>query len=205
MGLANLVERDLKAIWHPCSQMKDYETFKPLYAVKAQGSYFYLQDGRKIIDAIASWWCKSLGHRHPRLQKALKRQMAIFEHVPLVNLTHDVIVELSEHLTKLSPQLTKIFYAGDGSCAVEIAMKMSLHARKIRGESYKTKFIALENSYHGETAGALSVSDVGIYRNPYKELLMDVHFVTSLPYINNLTDSLGQDCSLIWDLIEKKG
>ena len=134
-----MIERDLKHIWHPCSQMKDYEFFRPLEVVGANGSYLELKNGSKIIDAISSWWCKSLGHQHPRLKKALLTQIDKFEHVILANTTNETIVTLSEKLSRLSPSLNKVFYASDGSCAVEIAMKMSLHARQIQGD--KTSFI----------------------------------------------------------------
>ncbi len=130
----SLIARDLQHIWHPCSQMKDYEMFKPLVITGASGSYFHLEDGRKVIDAISSWWCKSLGHQHPRLKRALSQQIEKFEHVILANTTNEVIVELSEKLASLMPALDKVMYASDGSCAIEMAMKMSLHARQITGE-----------------------------------------------------------------------
>src|SRR6478752_1372297 len=107
--------------------MKDYETFPPLEILKAQGSHFELKDGTKIIDAISSWWCKSLGHNHPRLRDALIRQAERFEHVIFTHTTFDKIVELSEKLTGLTSNLKKVFYAGDGSSAVEVSLKMSLH------------------------------------------------------------------------------
>jgi adenosylmethionine-8-amino-7-oxononanoate aminotransferase len=200
---SELISQDLKHNWHPCSQMKDYEDFKPLVVSRASGSYIELADGRKIIDAISSWWCKSLGHQHPRLKQALLRQIERFEHVIFANTTHDVIVSLSHKLASLLPSLNKIFYAGDGSCAVEIAMKMSVHARQIQGDVKKTKFIALENGYHGETVGALSVSDLGIYRDPYRSMLFETNFLSSLPYVVNVDDPLWSDCSDHWNIIEK--
>lgn len=198
-----MIERDLKHIWHPCSQMKDYETFRPLEVVGANGSHIELKDGRKIIDAISSWWCKSLGHQHPRLKKALLRQIEKFEHVILANTTNETIVTLSEKLSSLTPSLNKIFYASDGSCAVEIAMKMSLHAREIKGEN-RHVFLALENAYHGETVGALSVSDISIYRNPYATMLFKPHFISSLPYVNGIEDPLWNNCEMHWQQIEKQ-
>ena len=160
-----IIEKSLQTLWNPCSQMKDYEQFKPLVIGKAQGSYLELVSGEKIIDAISSWWCKSLGHNHPHLKQALLAQVEKFEHVILANTTNETIVRLSEKLTQLTQTLNKVFYAGDGSCAVEIALKMCLHARQILGEPQRHRFIALDNGYHGETMGALSVSDVGLYRH----------------------------------------
>jgi adenosylmethionine-8-amino-7-oxononanoate aminotransferase len=188
-------------IWHPCSQMQDYELFKPLNINKASGSYLELTNGSKIIDAISSWWCKSLGHSHPRLKAALLEQVEKFEHVIFANTTYEKIIELSTMLGNLLPHLNKVFYAGDGSSAVEIAMKMSIHARNISCEKHKTKFIALSNGYHGETAGALSVSDVGIFRDPYQAILFDTFFITP-NYVHSVTDNGWTDAAEHWQMIE---
>jgi len=200
----DLINLDLQHVWHPCSQMKDYEVLPPLVVKSAKGSYIELTDGRKIIDAISSWWCKSLGHAHPRLQQALQNQMEKFEHVILANTTSEVIVELSQQLVQLTRSLNKVFYAGDGSCAIEIAMKMSLHWRHIRGEKKRDKFLALENGYHGETIATLSVSDQGIYRDPYQPLLFDSEFIGPLPYVFGDKDPLWNDCQNHWNKIEKQ-
>lgn len=197
----NIVQRDLQHIWHPCAQMKDYEAFPPLEIIKAEGAYLYLKNGQKVIDATSSWWSKSLGHQHPRLRAALLRQANQFEHVMFAHTTHETIVALSEKLTALNPILNKVFYAGDGSCAVEIALKMSLHSRVMSGEKQRTKFIALANGYHGETTGAMSVSDLGIYRDPYRAMLFDVATITPV-YVNDTTDSLWNDCESYWMQIE---
>lgn len=198
-----LIEQDLCHVWHPCSQMKDYASFPPLVVRTASGPYIVLSDGRRIIDAISSWWCKTLGHANERLKQALIQQANAFEHVIFANTTHEAIVKLSARLAKLTANLSKVFYAGDGSSAIEIAMKMSLHVRQITGEVQKTRFIALKNGYHGETLGALSVSDLGLYRDPYRAVLYPTHFISSIPYVFNTEDALWQDCSLYWESIEK--
>jgi len=184
--------------------MKDYENFKPLHVIRAAGSYIELANGQKIIDAISSWWCKSLGHQHPRLKQVLLKQLDHFEHIILANSTNAVIEELSERLTQLLPSLKKVFYAGDGSCAVEIAMKMSLHARQITGETQRTKFITLKNAYHGETVGAMSVSDIGMYRKPYESMLFASEVLTAIPYVNDVSDALWLDCESVWAATEKQ-
>lgn len=97
------INLDQQYIWHPCSQMKDYEAFPPLIIKKAYGSYIELTDGKKIIDAISSWWCKSLGHNHPRLKAALQAQLECFEHVIFANSTYEIIIQLSEKLGNLCP------------------------------------------------------------------------------------------------------
>ncbi|AKP72226.1 Adenosylmethionine-8-amino-7-oxononanoate aminotransferase [Piscirickettsia salmonis] len=194
----SLVTRDLKHIWHPCSQMKDYETFSPLEVIKAQGCYLTLADGRKIIDVISSWWCKSFGHNHPYLTQALKQQLEKFEHVILANTTNHTIVALSETLAKLQPGLDKVMYASDGSCAVEIAMKMSLHSRVITGQTEQKYFAALKNGYHGETLATLSVSDLGLYKAPYQSACLNNITFIDVPYVRGPSDPLWHDSAMHW-------
>lgn len=202
--ITNWLERDLKHLWHPCSQMKDYEQFPPMMVRSAKGSYVELVNGQRLIDATSSWWCKLLGHGHPTLKAALFSQAEKFEHVLLANTSNEVIVQLSERLAGLMPSLTKTVYASDGACAVEMAMKMSLHARKILGDSQRNRFMALAGDYHGETCGALSVSDLGLYRKPYEEMLMPTYFLQNVPYVANEKDPLWSDCSSVWPQIEKQ-
>ncbi|WP_408608952.1 adenosylmethionine--8-amino-7-oxononanoate transaminase [Aquicella siphonis] len=198
-----MLDRDMRHIWHPCSQMKDYEILKPLEVAGAHQAWIELACGRRVIDAISSWWCKSLGHGHPRLRRALARQAEKFEHVIFANTTNETLVSLSEKLTALAPGLNKVFYAGDGSSAIEVALKMSLHSRRITGEAKRTRFVALENGYHGETLGALSVSDVGLYRAPYAAMLFEADFISPLPYVSGSADPLWENCEDGWQRIER--
>lgn len=198
----NLMTRDLNSIWHPCSQMKDYETFPPLPVASAQGAYITLESGQKIIDGVSSWWCKSLGHGHPRLKNALKQQLDKFEHVIFANTTNETIVSLSEKLTQLTSSLKKVFYASEGSSAVEIALKMAVHAQKLKGNT-RNKFIALKNGYHGETALALSVSDLALYKAPYEGLIPSAQFIEP-PYVSSKHDPLWENATDAWQKIEKK-
>lgn len=200
----DLIARSLKHLWNPCSQMKDFAIQPPLSIRSAKGCYLELTSGERLIDAIASWWCKSLGHAEPRLQAALIKQMHQFEHVMLGNTTNATIVALSEKLASLTQGLDKVFYAADGSCAVEIAVKMSLHAKQLLGQSQRQTFMALTNSYHGETCLALSLSDLGLYRQPYQSLLTPCYFLTDIPYVTGKDDPLWQDCSTHWDAIERQ-
>ena len=195
-----LQQRDLKYIWHPCSQMRDYEIFPPLPIKSAKGSYLYLNSGEKIIDAISSWWCKSLGHGNEGLKQAMLQQLDRFEHVITANTTNEQMVRLSEQLGSLMPGLTKVFYAGDGSSIIEVAMKMSLHCRVLQGDAKKTRFIALKNGYHGETCGAMSVSDLGIYRDPYKAMLFSPTLIEPL-YVSGISDPKWNDASEHWQNI----
>jgi adenosylmethionine-8-amino-7-oxononanoate aminotransferase len=198
----DLIARDLRHVWHPCSQMKDYEAFPPVEVVGASGSRLMLRDGSTLIDASSSWWCKTLGHGHPRLREALVSQANSFEHVISANTATQTLVELSERLAALCPPLDKVFYAGDGSSAVEIALKMALHAQRIRGFSQRTRFIALENGYHGESGLSLAVSDLGLYRAPYADVLPEPLILRGLPYVSGPSDPLWSDCSAAWPALE---
>ncbi|MFN7097221.1 MAG: adenosylmethionine--8-amino-7-oxononanoate transaminase [Gammaproteobacteria bacterium] len=184
--------------------MKDLTINPPFMVKSANGSYIIDDHDRKIIDGISSWWCKNMGHRHPRIVQALHQQLDQFEHVMFGNTTHNSVIELSEKLTHLTPTLHKIAFASDGSCAVEMALKMSLHARQITGETQRTTFMALENSYHGDTGLAMSVSDLGIYRLPYAAVLPHVPFLKGIPYVSSKHDPLWHDCSSVWPALEQQ-
>ena len=200
----NIIDKSLKHVWYPCADMKDYKKFRPKHIKRAYGSYIETEDGERIIDAISSWWCKSLGHNHPRLQSAMIEQLHKFEHVMQPHTTNDVIADLSEELSGLTNTLKKVFYASDGSTVIEIALKMALHAQKILGHEKRNKFMALSNGYHGETLGALSVSDLGKYKAPYNDLLFETFFINDIPYVSGTEDNLWKNCQNNWTDIEKK-
>lgn len=169
------VKRDLKALWHPCTQMKDHESF-PLIPIK-KGSGVYLEDfeGKQYIDAISSWWVNVMGHCNPTINAAIKDQLDTLEHVIMAGFTHEPAVKLAEALLEITaPHLTRVFYADNGSAATEVALKMSYHAWRNLGQDQKRVFMTFDNSYHGETIGALSVSQVGLYKNTYADLLTQV-------------------------------
>jgi adenosylmethionine-8-amino-7-oxononanoate aminotransferase len=182
--------------------MKDLVEFPPLFISSAKGSYLTLRDGRKVIDGIASWWCKSLGHGDPAIKSAISDQLESFEHVMFGNTTYEKIILLSEKLSTLSKGLTRVMYAGDGSSAVEIALKMSLHSRKIRGEIQRNSFLCLENAYHGETALTMSVSDLGIYREPYESILTKTFVLRRIPYVSGKEDPVWENCGSYWPDLE---
>ncbi len=196
--MTGLIDEDLAYIWHPCAQMKDYETFKPLHIVGAKGSYLHLDDGHRIIDAISSWWCKSLGHGHPQLKQALLRQIERFEHVIFANTTNKSVVSLAKQLISLNEGLHKVLFASDGSSVVEMALKMSVHAHRIQGNCQRNHFMSLSNAYHGETLLALSVSNTDIFCRDYEALLLPVHFLKHIPYVHSTEDPMWADCSAIW-------
>jgi len=174
------IRRDLRVLWHPCTQMKDHEFLPPVPIRRGQGVWLEDFDGRRYLDAVSSWWVNLFGHANPRINAALFQQMEELEHVILAGFSHRAVVELSERLVQLAPPgLSRCFYADNGSSAVEVAVKMSFHYWKNLGKPEKTRFITLSNSYHGETLGALAVGNVELYKETYQPLLMDVITVPS--------------------------
>lgn len=174
------VARSLRAVWHPCTQMKHHERL-PLVAVShAKGAWLYDRDGRRYLDAISSWWVNLFGHANPRINAALKAQLDTLEHVMLAGCTHEPAVELAERLAALTQHtLGHAFFASDGASAVEIALKMSFHAWRNRGYGNKREFVCVENGYHGETIGALGVTDVPLFKDAYDPLIRHAHVVAS--------------------------
>ena len=166
-----LLNRSLKSVWHPCTQMKQHETYPLIPIKRGDGVWLYDTQGTRYLDAVSSWWVNLFGHNNPRIKDAIKLQLDTLEHVMLAGFTHEPVVELSEKLGKLTG-LGHAFYASDGASATEIALKMSFHYWRNSGKPHKTKFISLQNSYHGETLGALGVTDVAIFKDTYAPLLM---------------------------------
>lgn len=177
---AELLKRDLSVLWHPCTQMKDHEHL-PLTAIKSgQGVWLEDFDGNRYLDAVSSWWVNIFGHANPRINQAVKNQIDQLEHVILAGFSHEPAIKLAEKLVEITPPgLSKCFYADNGSSAVEVALKMSFHYWRNIGQGEKTRFIALTNSYHGETLGALAVGDVALYKETYAPLLMECITVQS--------------------------
>ena len=166
-----------KNIWYPFTIIKDAP--EPLKVVKGDGLWLELEDGRRIMDCISSWWVNLYGHAHPKIADAIAEQAHKLEQVIFADITHDPAEQVAKKLAELLPgQLNKVFYSDDGSTAVEVAMKMALQYWKNRGEKRKT-FICFEGAYHGDTFGAMSAGDRSIFTEVFKELLFDVDF---LPY-----------------------
>jgi adenosylmethionine---8-amino-7-oxononanoate aminotransferase len=179
--------RDLAVLWHPCTQMREHPDALPLLPVaRGEGAWLIGHDGRRTLDGVSSWWTNLHGHAEPRIAEAISRQARTLEQVILAGFSHAPAVELAERLLEVAPRqtgcapLAKVFYADNGSSGVEVALKMAFHWYRNRGdEPRRTKFIALANSYHGETVGALSVGDIPLYRRVYAPLLMEVLFAPS--------------------------
>lgn len=177
MNNADLLQRSLNAVWHPCTQMKQHTNSDagslPLIPIaRGQGAWLYDFDGNRYLDAISSWWVNLFGHANPHINAALRAQLDELEHVILAGCTHRPVVELSERLSSLTGgALGHCFFASDGASATEIALKMSFHSWRNRGFENKNNFLCLEGSYHGETVGALAVTDVAIFKDAYAPLI----------------------------------
>jgi adenosylmethionine---8-amino-7-oxononanoate aminotransferase len=191
-----LTERSLARVWHPCTQMKDHEQL-PLVPIKsAQGAWLEDFEGKRYLDAISSWWTNLFGHRHPLIVERLKQQLDRLDHVLLAGFTHEGAVTLAEKLCQIAPKgLTRCFYSDNGSSAVEVALKMSFHYWRNAGQPKKTRFIALENSYHGETLGALAVGGPSMYRDTYEPLLLRPIHVPSPDCFNRAGGESWEDYS----------
>src|SRR5512133_131952 len=191
-----LARRDLDVVWHPCTQMKDHEWLPLTPIERGAGVWLYGYDGRRYLDAISSWWVNLFGHANPRINAAITAQLGKLEHVILAGFTHEPAVLLAERLTRLAPPgLTRCFYADNGSSAIEVALKMSFHYWRNRGQARKHRFITLANSYHGETLGALAVGHVELYREIYQPLLMDVITAPSPDAYSREAGETEADCA----------
>lgn len=174
----NWAERDLKHIWHPCSQMKDYEEMPPIVIKSGKGIYLYDTDGKRYADVISSWWCNLLGHGNDRINAAIKKQLDELEHVIFCNFSHIPAISLCEKLAAIVPPgLRKFNFTDNGSSAIEAAMKISFQYFLQRGKPEKKRFMALKGAYHGETIGALSSCGCDDYAALYKPILLDVVMV----------------------------
>ncbi|MFO1339239.1 MAG: aminotransferase class III-fold pyridoxal phosphate-dependent enzyme [Burkholderiaceae bacterium] len=163
--------RSLATVWHPCTQMKLHEGVLPLVPVaRAEGVWLHDHEGRRILDGISSWWVNLFGHNHPAIREALIEQLHTLDHVMLAGFTHAPVVELSERLSALTG-LGHAFYGSDGASATEIALKMSAHFWRNSGQPAKHRFVGVAGGYHGETVGALAVTDIALFREAYAPLV----------------------------------
>ncbi len=174
------VARSLRAVWHPCTQMKHHERLPLVPVARGQGPWLYEPSGKRYLDAISSWWVNLFGHANPDINAALKQQLDTLEHVMLAGCTHLPAIELGERLAALTQHtLGHVFFASDGASAVEIALKMSFHSWRNRGYDAKREFACVANGYHGETIGALGVTDVALFKDAYDPLIRTAHVVAS--------------------------
>ncbi len=169
----NWLERDTESIWHPFTQLVN--GFEHIMVDKAEGMYLLTSDGRKIMDAISSWWVNLHGHSHPTIAKAVAKQAQNLEHVIFAGFTHAPAIELAEKLLSILPEnQSKVFYSDNGSTANEVALKMAFQYWFNKGNEDRKKVIAFDGAYHGDTFGAMSVGDRGPFSAPFSPFLFDV-------------------------------
>jgi adenosylmethionine---8-amino-7-oxononanoate aminotransferase len=172
----SLLQRDAAVVWHPFTQHKTVMPFLPI--VKALGTYLYDENGNKYIDAISSWWTNLHGHSHPKIAEAIYNQACTLEHVMFAGITHEPAVQLAENLLAILPNnFKKIFYSDDGSTAVEVAIKMAIQYWENKNITQRKKILAFKGSYHGDSFGAMSVSDRGAFTLPFAQYMFDVIYI----------------------------
>ena len=172
--MPTIEERDLRHIWHPCAQMKDYEELRPMVIDHAEGAWLYDVHGKAYLDIVSSWWANLLGHANEKINARIKAQLDRLEHVIFANFSHRPAIELAERLAALVPAgLTKFHFNDNGSSAVEAALKMAFQYSQQTGRMKKTRFMCLSEGYHGETIGALSVGSMDLFAQMYKPMMMD--------------------------------
>ena len=193
-----LRSRDLAVLWHPCTQMAEHPHSLPLLPIRrGRGAWLEGVDGRRYLDAVSSWWTNIFGHGEPRIAAAIAAQAQELEHVIFAGFSHEPAVRLAEGLLRIAPPgLARVFYADNGSAAVEIALKMSFHSHLNRGDSKRRRFIALGNGYHGETLGALSMGDIPLYRRTYAPLLLTPVFAPSPDAFDAEPGDTAEACAL---------
>ena len=181
----NLVDRDLKIIWHPYTQMKT--ALPPIPIVRGEGACLYDENGKCYIDAVSSWWVNIHGHAHPYIAQKVAEQLHKLEHVIFAGFTHPAAVELAERLLQILPSnQQKAFYSDNGSTAVEVAIKMCLQYWHNQGIT-RTKILAFKNAYHGDTFGAMAVSGRSAFTAAFDNLLVEVEFIDT-PNEFNISD-----------------
>src|SRR4051812_10525982 len=189
----NLIERDLKVIWHPYTQMQT--AAPPIPIVKGEGVVLFDENGEAYIDAVSSWWVNIHGHSHPYIAQKVAEQLQKLEHVIFAGFTHEGAVELAERLLALLPaNQQKVFYSDNGSTANEVAIKMCLQYWHNRGEA-RTKILAFKNAYHGDTFGAMAVSGRSAFTAAFDSLLFGVEFI-DLPNEENIESLKSQISNL---------
>lgn len=177
--MTDLVARDLASVWHPFTQHAVWEADDPLVIARAEGVHLYDEDGRRYLDGVSSLWVSVHGHRVPEIDAAVRRQLDLVAHSTFLGLTHEPGVALAEALLARAPAgLAKVFYAGDGSSAVEAALKMAYQCAAQRGE-HRPLFVHVAEGYHGDTLGAVSVGGIGLFHATYRPILLSTRQVSS--------------------------
>jgi adenosylmethionine-8-amino-7-oxononanoate aminotransferase len=203
---SNLKEKDKRYVWHPYTQMRDYiNMLDAPVIVKGEGPYLIDEDGVRYLDGVASMWCNVWGHTRQEIVNAIIDQVKELQHSTLFGLTNDKAVILAEMLVSLAKGMGKVFYSDNGSTAVEVALKMALQYWYNKGYSSKSMFISLENAYHGDTVGAMSIGYLEHFFKPYESMLFKVKKVpTPYMYRKHLSMSDYDYMQYCLDMLEKE-
>jgi adenosylmethionine---8-amino-7-oxononanoate aminotransferase len=170
----SLASDDRRFLWHPFTQQRGWTQEEPLIIDRAEGTELVDVDGRRYIDGVSSLWCNVHGHRHPRIDAAVRDQLERVAHSTLLGLGHPPAIELARRLVEIAPPgLARVFYSDSGSTAAEIALKMAFQFWQQRGEPRRTRFVALRDAYHGDTIGSVSVGGIDLFHSLYRPLLFD--------------------------------
>jgi adenosylmethionine-8-amino-7-oxononanoate aminotransferase len=175
MERGDIVRLDKARVWHPYTPMDEYIAHvDPIVVTGARGARLYDADGRSYLDGNASWFVATLGHAHPRLLAALKKQADTLAHCALAGIAHEPAARLADELVTLAPRgLSRVFFTDDGSTAVEVAVKIAVQMWRQLGASSKTRFVALDGAFHGDSVGAASLGGVEVFRRPFGGILFD--------------------------------
>jgi adenosylmethionine-8-amino-7-oxononanoate aminotransferase len=196
MKKLTLTEKDKKYLWHPFTQMQGWCKDEPLIITKGKGVYLYDEQGKKYIDGVSSLWVTVHGHQHPALDRALKKQLGRIAHSTLLGLANDVSIELAEKIIEIAPKgLTRVFYSDNGSTAMEIAVKMAYqywNQSMVNGQwsmakgKKKYRFISMNNAYHGDTLGSVSIGGIDLFHKKFKPLLFKVDHISTIEQLEKL-------------------
>ena len=179
---SGLVERDLRSLWHPFTQHSVWPTDDPIVVDRAEGMYLYDTEGNRYLDGVSSLWLTVHGHGVPEIDAAIRDQLGRLDHATFLGMTHEPAIELAERLLATAPrELTRVFYAGDGSSAVEAAIKMAYQAQAQRdgGGPARTLYLHVAEGYHGDTLGAVSVGGIDLFHSTYRPILLETRMVSS--------------------------
>jgi adenosylmethionine-8-amino-7-oxononanoate aminotransferase len=173
----DIVALDRAHVWHPYTATDAWEQADPIVVARAEGSAFWDVDGKRYLDGNSSWWVAALGHGHPRLLRTLREQSEKLVHVALGGITHEPAAALAEELVAVAPAgLTRVFYTDNGSTSVEVAVKIAVQTWRQRGAPKKTRFLALDGAFHGDTLAATSLGGVEVFRRPFADIVFDCVF-----------------------------
>lgn len=173
-GRAAIVRADRARVWHPYTPVDAWEETEPIVVARAEGSSFWDVDGTRYLDGNSSWWVAALGHGHPRLLRALREQSEVLAHCALAGIAHEPAALLAEELVAAAPRgLSRVFYTDNGSGSIEVAVKVAVQAWRQRGAPGKTRFVALEGAFHGDTLAPTSLGGVEVFRRPFADIVFD--------------------------------